>query len=202
MDKELKIKRLLKILLILCIVFFCIFYLRFKVTYTSYESETSSDISSKIAEWNIYINDQNITATTSKAVDLGEITWENPNANSKKVAPSSKGKINLVIDPTTTSVAIKYEIRITDKTIDDTKLLTVKSVNDIKNSLIKTSLDTYTGVISLSEIKNNETKTVTIDLEWINDDNVNDLENTSTDYVDLEFTAYQYKGEPITAYTE
>lgn len=202
MKIEIKTKKTLKIILIICVICFCLFYLRLKVTYTSYESKITGNIDSKIANWNITINNETITEKISKTINLGDISWENKHANPSKVAPSSIGKLNLIIDPTTTSVAIKYEIKITDKNINKDKLLTVNNITDNTSSIIKTSSDTYTGLITLSEIKNNQKKTATINLEWKNDDTINDLENNSTDFVTIEFTAFQYKGEKIIAYQE
>ena len=192
-------KKNIKLIIIVVTIVICVVYLKNKVTYTSYESNVDATTSSTIANWNIKINNKTLTKTDTNPIASDDITWTNTHANNSKVAPNSSGIYNIEIDPTTTNVAIKYELEVIDKSVDATKILTLTSIN---SDLIKTGIDTYTGIITLNDINNKIKKTITLNLKWLSDDN-NDSNveaTSSTDFLELEFCAYQYRGEQIVEY--
>jgi hypothetical protein len=196
---------LIKFIVIIVIIILCFAYLRLRATYTSYESNVTGKTNATIADWNITINDKSLTTATTKVVTLDDITWTNAHAKSTKVAPGSTGTLTLVINPHTTGVAIKYDLKVVDKTVDATKALTMTSMSVSGNALTRTAVDTYTGLFSLADISSGTTQTITINLSWLNDDAVNDYYDpnsttTEDDALLITFTAYQYKGETITPY--
>ena len=190
-------KQELKLVIIVVIVIGCFLYLNKKVTYSSYESNLDSKIVPNIANWDIYINDNLITTSEQKTISIKDIVWKNNHAADNKVAPGSKGKLDITIDPKQTDVAIKYEIEIIDKKVDSNKILTVTNIDLNDNQITKTEDNIYNGIISIDDIKNEKETTISLDIEWINDDTVNDLDkNISSldDYIVINFNASQYRG--------
>ena len=121
------------------------------------------------------------------------------------MAPGSTGVLDINIDPTDTDVAIKFDLEIIDKNIDPLKILTVSSITDSSNQLIRTGVNTYTGIITLDEISSGTIENIKLNIEWI--DNGEDIDfdtitDNSEDYLEINFTAMQYRGEEIVSYTE
>ena len=207
MKKKFPILKLLKVILTGSLVIFCFFFLVGIKTSASYESNIKGEENNKIATWNININNENITDTYDKVITISDINWNNSHTDSSKVSPSSSGAFTLEIDPMTTDVAFTYELKYIDKTIDDKYLLTITSSTSSDGYFIHTSNDTYTGLFSLSDIKNKTKKIITVNLSWINNDSNNENDTSISDtteevkYINLVFTAKQYNGEKIIEYT-
>ena len=111
----------------------------------------------------------------------------------------------MLIDPTGTDVAIRYDLEIIDKNVDPNKILTITNITQHGVNLVKTDVNTYTGIITLDMIDSGVKPSLVLDVSWINDDNVNDLEKeieSIEDYLFIRFKASQYRGEAITEYIE
>lgn len=173
----------------------CLIYLKSKVTYTSYESKVEATVDSKIANWNILVNDTLITSDTPKDIVIDKIDWFTNHTREGKVAPGSTGVVTLIIDPKTTDVAIEYELKIIDKKIDPTKILTVTYVSTNNYDLTKVG-DTYSATFPLKEIKSGKKEVITIFLKWIEESEVTEVtpeDNISTDFIEISFKAKQKK---------
>ena len=177
----------------------------FGIAYTRSRLVSSIDSSNNaiLAKWNITLNNTLITQTMSDTIALGNITWTNSHANPEKVAPGSTGIVDLVINPQDTQVSFRYDITFTDHTSDPDILLTITNMSANGNNLVHTAANTYTGIFPLSEIEQHQTKTITIYLSWINDENNNETDTevgtgeVSGDLIGITFVAKQYRGEPI-----
>lgn len=175
-------------------------------TFTSYESETSNLIKTPVAMWNIKLDDTVATDVFNKNILLRNISLVNPHANPSKIAPGTQGTLKVLIDPTTTQVAIKYNLTFIDHNVDPQHLLTVKNVSVNDNSLIKTASNTYTGLFTLNEIERLVKKEVTLSVEWINKETNNNAdtiigkEEAEPKWLSLSFNASQYNNEVITEY--
>lgn len=182
------------------IAIICIIFLKQNITYSSYESDTKTEAVKNIAFWNIKVNETLISTEQSKMVNLNNVVWKNTHTRENKVSPGSIGNYKIKLDFTGTEVSVKYEIEIIDKSIDPNKLLTLNSITG--PTFIKTSPTTYTSICDLNCIKNDPVKQIQLQVEWINDDNVNDLEKVFTEENNLiiNFKAYQYQGEQIIPY--
>ncbi len=193
-------KKIIKSVFITILVLCCGFYLYSRGTYTSYESEVSGGINPSIAKWNINVNGKKITTTDVSTIDISDITWTTNHVTDNKAAPGSIGTIQIIIDPLDTDVAIKYSLEIVDKSIDEDKLLRVTGIRDENANLIKTGVNTYTGVITLDS---NQAKTIYLDIEWSDDREIDyssdELDNNSN-FLIVNFVANQYKGETIVPY--
>lgn len=194
--------------LLVCVFCVCCLYLLTNVTYTSFQSGINANVSSTISTWSIKINDQDVTSTLNQTLNISNISWDSTHADTTLVAPGSSGTTQFVIDPTTTKVAIRFDFTYIDKTVDSNNVLTVTNVAISDNSLVKTGANVYTGIFTLDEIQAGNPKTLTVTLEWINNELNNDndssigLGQTSPNFVTFDLEASQYTGETITPFVE
>lgn len=193
-----------KIIIFLVVVFLCLFYLKEKATYTSYSSEASGEADAKIASWNISLDGQKITTKEMQDITINDIHWDKSNVREGKAAPGSQGVMKIEIDPGDTDVAIKYDLEVIDKNVDENMILRVLNIVQSDVELIKTGINKYSAVLTLDMINKKVKPVVQLDLIWENDDNINDLDkNFDLDnFLKINFTAVQYRGEEIIAYTE
>ncbi len=182
----------------LFVILSCSLYLYAKATYTSYESQIEGTVSPNIAKWNIEIDGTSITDV--QVVDINDISWDTSHVKDGKVAPGSSGVMNITIDPTDSDVAIRYELKVVDQAVDPLKLLSVSSITASQGELVRTAVDTYTGIISLADYS---PVTLSLNVAWLDDDTDREFEDQEVendDFIVLEFSAFQYHGEEIVPY--
>ena len=199
-----KNKKAIQIIVVCLVVLGSLFYLYSKGTYTSYETLTNGKITPKIAKWNIKVDGIEVTTSDVVTIGLSNINWVSNNAVAAKAVPGSHGIATVKIDPMDTDVSIKYTLEIIDKNVDNNKFLEVSNINNSTNSLIQTGENTYVGVITLDELKNKTITTLTFDVLWPLGDDVDpysDEVNSSSNFLEINFSVEQYKGEVITPYT-
>ena len=199
-----KNKKTIQIIVICLVVLGSLFYLYSKGTYTSYETLTNGKITPKIAKWNIKVDGIEVTTSDVVTIGLSNINWVSNNAVAAKAVPGSHGIATVKIDPMDTDVSIKYTLEIIDKNVDNNKFLEISNINNSTNSLIQTGENTYVGVITLDELKNKTITTLTFDVLWPLGDDVDpysDEVNSSSNFLEINFSVEQYKGEVITPYT-
>lgn len=199
-----KNKKTIQIIVICLVVLGSLFYLYSKGTYTSYETLTNGKITPKIAKWNIKVDGIEVTTSDVVTIGLSNINWVSNNAVAAKAVPGSHGFATVKIDPMDTDVSIKYTLEVVDKNVDNNKFLEISNINNSTNSLIQTGENTYVGVITLDELKNKTITTLTFDVLWPLGDDVDpysDEVNSSSNFLEINFSVEQYKGEVITPYT-
>lgn len=197
-------KSIVQIVVVMVLIFGSLYYLYSKGTYTAYETLTNGRITPNIAKWNISVDGFKITTGEVQTVGLSNIVWNSSNAVNGKALPGSTGTAKAIIDPMDTDVAIKYTFEIIDKSVDDTKFLKVTNINDNGNNLIRVGENVYTGIFSLDDIKNKVKKELVLDVEWPLGENVDPTSeevNSSVNFLVINFTVEQYKGEAIVPYS-
>lgn len=197
-------KSIIQIVVVMVLVFGSLYYLYSKGTYTAYETLTNGRITPNIAKWNISVDGFKITTGEVQTVGLSNIVWNSSNAVNGKALPGSTGTAKAIIDPMDTDVAIKYTFEIIDKSVDDTKFLKVTNINDNGNNLIRVGENVYTGIFSLDDIKNKVKKELVLDVEWPLGEDVDPTSeevNSSVNFLVINFTVEQYKGEAIVPYS-
>lgn len=205
MKRKLKksVKNMLQVFLIAILIVLCLFFLKSRVTYTSYETEVEGKVASPIANWIISIDGKTITEEEEVAgIKIDDISWYSDYARGNKVAPGSTGEMTISIDPSGTDVAIYYELEVIDKSVDDTKFLTVKNIYFDNNELTKLDVNKYMGVLSLSDIRSGVKPQMKFDVVWEStEDIVYDREAVSDldGFLVVNFTARQYNGEALPA---
>lgn len=197
-------KSIVQIVVVMVLIFGSLYYLYSKGTYTAYETLTNGKITPNIAKWNISVDGFKITTGEVQTVGLSNIVWNSSNAVNGKALPGSTGTAKAIIDPMDTDVAIKYTFEIIDKSVDDTKFLKVTNINDNGNNLIRVGENVYTGIFSLDDIKNKVKKELVLDVEWPLGEDVDPTSeevNSSVNFLVINFTVEQYKGEAIVPYS-
>lgn len=197
-------KSIVQIVVAMVLIFGSLYYLYSKGTYTAYETLTNGRITPNIAKWNISVDGFKITTGEVQTVGLSNIVWNSSNAVNGKALPGSTGTAKAIIDPMDTDVAIKYTFEIIDKSVDDTKFLKVTNINDNGNNLIRVGKNVYTGIFSLDDIKNKVKKELVLDVEWPLGEDVDPTSeevNSSVNFLVINFTVEQYKGEVIVPYS-
>lgn len=197
-----------KVYFVVILVVACFIYLGAKATYTSYESNISGDVQTTIAGINLTINGHNVMnghSAINNQILLENITWNSTHTREGKISPGSYGTIELELDPAGSDVAIMYDFRYIDKTMDSSKLITFTNISSTDDSVVRTAIDTYTGIITIDQIEDGETVTVSIDFEFDNDSDIEGFEEdlqTYNDLFDIYFHAIQYTGETVVEYVE
>ena len=139
-------------------------------TDSRYKSNTTISNSPKIAPWKIKVNGTDITREST--ITENNIVWNtNDKVKSGKVAPGSIGTYTLIIDPTGSKVAVDWKIEINTNS-SPLKVIGVKVDNE---DILVNSENIYEGIISLSDVKLNKTRTIEITFKWLE-------ENSDTDY--------------------
>ncbi|MBQ6477474.1 MAG: hypothetical protein IJI43_03475 [Bacilli bacterium] len=198
MKKRYKSKIVFVILVVLCIAF-----LVSRATYSSYESEVSGKSEADVADWRIKINEVLVSDEVGKELDLDDVTWNNQHVKTGKIAPGASGAFNIKLDFTGTEVAVRYDLEIIDKSVDSDKILTLTSISHPNITLTRTGVNTYTGIVTKAELDSSPIRNLALNMTWVNDDTVNDLETEAEadDYLEVLFSAVQYRGEAIVPYT-
>ncbi len=197
-----------KILIILILFMILIVAYRLINTYALFYSETQGVVKQANATWRIYVNNKDITANNSDkfTIDSFEID-ENSHVAEGKIAPGVTGNFLIILDPKKTNVSIKYSIQLDKEYLINDKI-SIVSVEEVEsgNILTRTAETTYTGLISLSDIKAGKTNKIKVRLSWENDENNNQMDTTLgtlkgyTVNIPINVTATQYLGETIEEY--
>lgn len=191
-----KIIKKYKSIFLIIVVLVCFLYLNGNSTYTSYESEVTGNVDSKIADWKIKVNDTLITTESEQVINIDSINWETNHTREGKASPGATGTIEITIDPTTTKVAFDYELTVIDQTMDPTKILVVNEIDNEIGKLEKID-NTYYGSMSLQDIKEGKKEKLTMYVKWEDhglDTVVDPEEETKTsDFIEMSFKVVQKK---------
>lgn len=196
-----KNKKVLIIIVLLIIIFIILIYAILS-TFATFRSEFTGDMKIDNATWKILVNSTDISSNAVKefVIDGIEID-ESQGVEPGKLAPGLKGNFNILIDPTETDVSIMYEIKFDTTDINATNIR-IDSVKETMagNTLIKTDSNTYVGIISLDDIKNNLTNNIQVTLFWCDDGNedinIGSIPNHKIN-IPVQVKVSQYLGEEI-----
>lgn len=190
-------------LIIFCwIIIICLVYLYSKGTYTLYESNPSTGSELEIANWDIIINCKNSSGffkefirindyNPSNNYDLAKcVNWNNEHVASNKVAPGTKGTIDIQINPGETDVAFRYDINFVDNSIDSDYILTITNVTYPDSSFVNNGSNNYFGYFKKNDLET--MKVISLDVEWVNDDNIEDSwQNNNDKFLGMSFSVIQ-----------
>ena len=123
----------------------------FNASYGLFESNNNMIVNSEIGKWNVYVGGSEATSGTFNVDSINII--DSSNVKEGKLAPSTMGYFDVVIDPRNTSVSVRYDITFDFSSI--TGNFSVTAIEEVNSgNLIRTGENTYTKVISLADIKN------------------------------------------------
>lgn len=201
-------KKIIRKILII-ITLFMIFAVAYSLinTYALFYSEGTGKIRQENATWRIYVNEKNIATNNKFTIDTFELE-ESEHVAPGKIAPSVTGNFYITIDPKNTNVAIKYSIKLNQLNLvnDKIKIVSIEEINQ-NNELIKTDESTYTGIITLNDIKEKKINNIRVKITWLNDEENNKADTTMgtiENYkinIPIEVDITQYLGETIEEYT-
>lgn len=195
-----KVKVILWLSAIIAVAFTC-FLLRDTLGLFENNNEGQTDVD--LAKWVIKLNNEMISSGSRQTLNVSDFSYtENENVREGKIAPGVDAYVDLVLDATESDVAVRYDIFFDLSEFYCSSNLSV-SVSEIGgSSSVLSSFNTYSGVISLDKINNDETVTLRAYLRWDLNDANNDLDSSyGTSGRDLVIpvtvTASQYTGEDI-----
>ncbi|MBR6137808.1 MAG: hypothetical protein IKQ06_06615 [Bacilli bacterium] len=191
------------ILMALCAIAFL--YFGAKGTYTAYESIVHGTAHTDVSQIHLLINGNELgsQAVIDNQIILDTITWTSTHTREGKISPGSTGYFTFELDPTGSEVAILYDIEFIDKVMDDDKIITFTNITSDR-TLVRTDESTYSGIISLADIGNNQKTHITVSFEFDGDEDIIGDAIPNQVYEDLfevNFHAVQYQGETLTPYT-
>lgn len=195
-----------KLFLIFLAIFGLLFlYFGAKATYTAYESNINGKTSNQVSQIHLLINGEDLgtDAELDNRILLDNVTWTSTHTRAGKMSPGSTGNFQFELDPTGSEVAILYEMKLVDKLVDSTKLLTFNNITSDR-TLVRTAIDTYSGIISLSDIENGYKTHITVDFIFDDTEDIEGItENNQVyeDFFEIHFHALQYQGETLVPYT-
>lgn len=196
-----KNKKVLIIIVLLIIIFIILIYAILS-TFATFRSEFTGDMKIDNATWKILVNSTDISSNAVKEFVIDDIEIdESQGVEPGKLAPGLKGNFNILIDPTETDVSIMYEIKFDTTDINATNIR-IDSVKETMagNTLIKSDSNTYVGIISLDDIKNNLTNNIQVTLFWCDDGNedinIGSIPNHKIN-IPVQVKVSQYIGEEI-----
>ena len=196
-----KNKKVLIIIVLLIIIFIILIYAILS-TFATFRSEFTVDMKIDNATWKILVNSTDISSNAVKEFVIDDIEIdESQGVEPGKLAPGLKGNFNILIDPTETDVSIMYEIKFDTTDINATNIR-IDSVKETMagNTLIKSDSNTYVGIISLDDIKNNLTNNIQVTLFWCDDGNedinIGSIPNHKIN-IPVQVKVSQYLGEEI-----
>ncbi len=197
-----------KSLMVLVPFFFITAIFFFYEAYALFESNRVNTSSIQIAKWQVKINDDNISGSSS-TFTIDNITWnESQNVKSGKVAPGMDGYFDIEIDPNDTETSVRYDITFdfTNLDSDQFQITEIKEIDE--KTIVRTGEFTYSNIFTLSDIENNETNTIRVYISWINNENNNKKDsdlgkianNTVLIPVKVDITQH-FDGETLVEYT-
>src|SRR5574344_1772372 len=139
-------------------------------TYALLETNASSTVSEDVGKWTIKINNTDISSGTVENISLNNFIYtDNSNVANDTIAPGRTGYVDIVIDPSGTDVAVRYDATLNINSGDYPDNI-VFSLEDISGgNTLKSATNTYSGFIDLNDVKNKKTRTLRVTVKW-NDD--------------------------------
>ncbi len=197
-----------KRLMVLVPFFFITAIFFFYEAYALFESRRVNTSSSPIAKWQVKINSDNISGSTS-TFTIDKIEWiTSQNVKEGKVAPGMDGYFDIEIDPNDTETSIRYDVTFdfSNLDMDQYQITEIKELDD--KEIVRTDEFTYSNIFTLSDIRNDVKNTLRVYLSWVNDENNNDKDsnlgkvpnNTISIPVKVDITQH-FDGETLTEYT-
>lgn len=200
MNKKLKVLFLTLAVILLSFVIHTILQ-----TYALFYSETEGRVTEKLGNWTIKVNNKDVSSGVIEQFNVEQLQLQSDeNVKEGKIAPGLEGSFSITIDPTNTDVSIRYDILL------DTSLLKAENIKlakvgktDKESELVKTGENTYTGIISLSDIKQGNKDKIEFILKWEDIDEYNEQDTElgkvkgNKISMPITVTITQYLGEEI-----
>lgn len=81
-------------------------------TYSRYVVDANSNIEISFAKWQILVNEKDITTGTTSNLELTPVIEASNNVKENTIAPSSKGYIDILVNPSNVEMSFNYTVNI------------------------------------------------------------------------------------------
>ena len=198
-----------KLLVFLCLCIMLLIIYGVIRIYALFHSELGANVQLKNGTWNITVNGTDITKGTDIQFAINNVTVEeNEHVKPGNIAPGLTGTFKINIDPENTNVSTRYDIYLDEEKLTNSNIQ-IKSIKETLNGneLVKTDKNTYTGIIPLEKIQAGTTNEITVEVEWIENEDHNEedigLGTTWDAEYQIPITVHvcQYLGEQLNLYT-
>ena len=199
-----------KALIFLCLCIILLIIYGVVRIYALFHSELSATVQLKNGTWNIIVNGTDITKGTDIQFDINNVTVEeNEHVKPGNIAPGLTGTFKINIDPNDTDVSVRYDIYLDEEKLTNPNIQ-IKSIKETLNGneLVKTEENTYTGIIPLENIQAGITNEITVEVEWMDNENNHEedigLGTTWEAEYQIPITVHvcQYLGEELNHYVD
>jgi len=182
-------------------------FIVFADTLALFESDGVGFANMDIGKWVIKISDVTISNTQTQTLVVDSFVYEeNNNTAPNRIAPGTSAYFDLVVDATECDVAVKYDITFNYDEMDYANNIVFSVQEQGSNNTIRTGENTYSGVIDLNTINNEDVVTLRVTVTWNNvadydeNDTVLGLTRDGRIAIPITVSAIQYLGETITPY--
>ena len=202
------IKNRIKFALYFCLfAFIVITIITFKSTYALFENDATGIVDNTIGKWIIKVSDALITSGQTEDIVIDSFIYEQKQTvENGYIAPGGSAYFDLVFDATECDVSVKYDITINYEEIeyDDNISINVEELGT--NNTVKTAENTFSGIIDLASIQNDELVTLRVTINWEDLEDYNDRDTAlgivedNKLAVPITVNAVQYLGETLVPY--
>ncbi|MCR5483690.1 MAG: hypothetical protein K6E99_04750 [Bacilli bacterium] len=157
-------------------------------TYSRYVAAAEENIDLALANWQILLNNEDITSSSSSVGLINPVILENENVANNKLAPSSKGYFDIDIDASSVELSFNYNLTINkNEILDDLIITKYKLIEegtdpeeveyiDVVNNEINGTFD-YSEETTIKPFK------IRVFFEWFDGDNETSDDESDTEVV-------------------
>ena len=181
-------------------------------SYAKYVTQASGNMEKQAGAWVIKLNNKDISSqNATKTFTINNLNLlNNEYVVDGKIAPNSVGYFDISIDPTGTTTAVRFDVTLDLSDFETVDAIHFESacliVNGEENpsGMTRTAQNTYTGIIPLSDVKQNIVTTARLYIKWEDGENDIDLGLIRDNQLDLpiEVDISQYMGEELVEYQD
>ncbi len=201
-----------KISIIISLLLILVTLYNIVTSYAKYVTQASGSMEKQAGAWVIKVNNKDISSkNATKTFTIDNLTLlNNEFVVDGKIAPNSVGYFDISIDPTGTTTAVRFDV-----TLDFSDLETVEAIHfesaclvingeENTSGMTRTAKNTYTGIIPLSDVKQNIITTARLYIKWEDSETDIDLGLIKNNQLDLpiEVDISQYNGEELVEYQD
>jgi hypothetical protein len=157
-------------------------------TYSRYVAAAEENIDLALANWQILLNDEDITNSSESTGLINPVILENENVANNKLAPSSVGYFDININASSVELSFNYNIKINNNEILNDLIITkykiieegtdpeeVEYINVVDNEI--------NGTIDYSEETTIKPFTIRVFFEWFEGTNESSNDESDTEIV-------------------
>ena len=150
-------------------------------TYSRYITDTTGDVEMVFAKWQILVNNEDITDSNSSSVEITPVIAASDNVKENKLAPTSEGYYDIVIDPSNVDVSFNYKISIDENEMKDLIIDKYAIINEDSDEIEYFDIENN-EISNILNIKEGDFKpfTIRVHFNWYDgeDNNLSDEDDT------------------------